>query len=74
MSVSVCTCVCVLVVVVVGLGDGRWRENGRGGGGDEGLRDCGSACVDAGEEEGQSEICNALFNWSVYCNVSGIAL
>ena len=32
------------------MGDGRWRENGRGG--NEGLRDCGSACVDAGEEEG----------------------
>ena len=33
-----------------------------------------SACVDAGEGEGQSEICNALLNYIVYCNVSCIAL
>ena len=36
--------------------DGRWRKNGGvgGGGGGRGsqLRNCGSACVDAGEEEG----------------------
>ena len=38
-----------------------------------GVRVC--TCVDAGEEEGQSEICNALLNEVVYyCNLSCIAL
>ena len=30
-----------------------------------GVRVC--TCVDAGEEEGQSEICNALLNLGAYC-------
>ena len=44
---SVCEC--------VGGGCEGWGMGGgerMGGGGNEGLRDCGSACVDAGEEEG----------------------
>ena len=34
------------------MGGGGWEVEKEGGGGNEGLRDCGSACVDAGEEEG----------------------
>ena len=33
------------------MGGGGWEVE-KEGGGDEGLRDCGGACVDAGEEEG----------------------
>ena len=49
------------------MGGGGW---GRGGNGREGLRGCVYVCVgvrvyasvDAGEGEGQSEICNAFLN------------
>ena len=58
-------------------GGERLGERGRS----EGLRDCVYVCmgvyvcVDAGEGEGQREICNALLNYVVYCcNVSCIVL
>ena len=45
-----------------GGGGGRWERLGEGEGG---VQDCkfvggGGTCVDAGEEQGCSEICNAL--------------
>ena len=52
-------------------GTGGGERLGVGGTGGEGLRvyvcGCGSACVDAGEEEGQSEICNALLKKLIGC-------